>query len=107
MEKEKRIWGLLGLAVRAGKVNFGMESVKESIEKKKAKLIILATDAADRSKKIIEDISTQNKIPVKQMGNIQTLSKAIGQDNKMVVAIKDNNFAKEILKIIDGGDIIG
>ena len=39
--------------------------------------------------------------------NIDEISKAIGQSNKAVVGIKDINFSKEIVKIINGGEAIG
>ena len=39
--------------------------------------------------------------------NINELSKSIGKENKAVIAVKDSNFASEILRIIDGGEVIG
>ena len=35
------------------------------------------------------------------------ISKAIGKNNKAIVGIKDKNLANAVLKIINGGDIIG
>ena len=46
----KKICGLLGLAMRAGKIEFGTEACIQGIEKNKVKLIIIATDAAERTK---------------------------------------------------------
>ena len=53
MEQNKAL-RLLGLATRAGKIAFGTESVIDTINKKKAKLVIVAEDAADRTKKNIQ-----------------------------------------------------
>lgn len=41
------------------------------------------------------------------MGKIEELSKAIGKPNKAIVGIKEVNLSKEILKINNGGDVIG
>lgn len=102
-----KIYGLLGLARRAGKISFGTESAKETIEKNKAKLVIVAEDCSDRTKKNFELMCKNQNIPIREYGNIEELSKCIGQNNKAVIVIKEENFAKELLKKIDGGEIIG
>lgn len=106
MEKNKAL-RLLGLATRAGKIAFGTESVIDTINKKKAKLVIVAEDAAERTKKNIINKSQENNIPVRVYEKIDNLSRNIGKENKAVIAIKDGNFSNEILKIIDGGEVIG
>ena len=106
MENNK-IYGLIGLARKAGKLNFGTESSKEAIEKKKAKLIIVAKDSADRTKKIFEDLAKTYNVPIRIVGTIEEISLSIGQTNKAIIVVKDENFAKEIIKRIDGGEIIG
>ena len=47
------------------------------------------------------------QVEVRIVGTIELLSQSIGQVNKAVLVIKDENFVKEILKRIDGGEIIG
>lgn len=105
--EQNKVFRLLGLATRAGKISFGYESVVDTMQKSKAKIVIIAEDASERTKRNIERIANDCNVPVKIYGNIETLSKSIGKENKAVIAIKDNNFAKEILKIIDGGEVIG
>ena len=102
-----KIYGLLGLARKAGKISFGTQSCIEAIEKRKAKLVIIAEDCSDRTKKIFEDISKIANVPIRVIGTIENISKCIGQNNKAVIVVKDENFAKEIIKKIDGGEIIG
>ena len=107
MGVNNKIYGLIGLARRAGKISFGTESSIETIEKKKAKLVIVANDSSDRTKKNFKELSEKLNIPFRIVGTIEDLSRSIGQVNKAVIVIKDENFAKEILKRIDGGEIIG
>lgn len=102
-----KIEGLLGLCMRAGELSFGTDACLDLIQKKKAKLVIVANDAADRTKKNFEIACNKNQIPICLYGNIDDLSKAIGKPNKAVYAIKNQNFALEIRKIINGGEIIG
>ena len=102
-----KIYGLIGLARRAGKINFGTESSLELVKNRKAKLVIVAEDAAERTKKNFKIECENSNIPFRIFGTIDELSNAVGQDNKAVYAIKDENFAKELLKKIDGGEIIG
>ena len=105
--KNNDIYGLLGLARRAGKLSFGTESSIEAIKKRKAKLVILAEDSSDRTKKNFEELSKTQNVPFRIKGTIELLSKSIGQTNKAVIVVKDENFAKEMIKRIDGGEIIG
>lgn len=105
--EENKVFRMLGLATRAGKIAFGNVSVEDTIIKKKAKLVLIAEDSADRTKNNIIRIAEQNKVPYRIYGTIESLSRSIGKDNKAIVSIKDSNFVNEILKLIDGGEIIG
>ena len=97
----------MGIATKAGKVAFGTEAVTELIEKKKAKLVVIAEDASDKSKENITYLCKKNQIPIAVFGTIEIISKAIGKPNKAVISIKDKNLGEEIYKIICGGEAIG
>lgn len=105
MEPDK-VLRLLGLATRARKISFGADSVEDTIKKHKAKLVIVAQDSADRTKRNIIRVSEENNVPVRIYGTIETISKNIGKDNKAVICVNDINFSNEMLRIIDGGEAI-
>ena len=107
MLKNSKVNGFLGLARRAGKLCFGTEACIKEIESNKIKLVIIAEDAAERTKKKFKNLCSQKNIPICESLRIEEISKAIGQQNKAVVGIKDTNFSKEIIKIINGGEAIG
>lgn len=107
MINNDKLLGLLGLATRAGKTTFGTEACKGAIEKRKTKLVIIATDASDRTKSNFKEICKNNNIPIYECLEMDNLSKAIGKENKSIVGINDVNFSKAILKIINGGEVIG
>lgn len=104
MESSKRVMGLLGLATRAGKIYCGTEAVTESIEKHKAKLVIIATDSSEKTKSNFQYLCNEKTVPVIEYSTIEEISKAIGKENKAVLSVKDRNFANEISKIICGGE---
>lgn len=101
------ILGLIGLAMKAGKVAFGADSVEESIEKRKVKLIIVSKDSSERTKNKFIKLCERYNLPIIVDGNIDELSKAIGKNNKAIIGIKDINFANSIQKKYNGGDVIG
>ena len=106
-ERNKKILGLIGLATKARKIYFGADSVEEQIKKKKLYLIIIAQDASERTKEKFQKLGEQYNISVIVNGEIETLSKAIGKSNKAILGIAEQNLAKEIEKINNGGEIIG
>ncbi len=107
MTNSNKICGLLGLATRAGKIVFGTEACKMAIRKRKLKLVLIAEDASDRTKLNFKQICTNANIPLAEILPIEELSKAIGKTYKAIVGIVDVNFSNAILKIINGGEVIG
>ena len=102
-----KILGLIGLAMKAGKVCFGADSVEENIFKRKVKLVIISNDSSERTKTKFINICEKQKVPIIVFGDIDSISKAIGKNNKAIIGIKDINFAKSIQEKNNGGDIIG
>lgn len=102
-----KILGLIGLAARARKIAFGADSVELELKKKKVYLIIVAEDSSERTKSKFQKLSEEYNVPIIITETIDTLSKAIGKSNKAIVGIEDINFAKEIQKINNGGEVIG
>lgn len=102
-----RVFGLIGLCTKAGKICFGTDACTDLIQKRKIDLVIVANDASDRTKRNFEFICNKNDTKICFFGTIQSLSKAIGKSNKAVIGIKNKDFANQIEKIINGGEIIG
>ena len=97
----------MALLQELGKVVFGTDAVTDAINNGKIKLVIVACDAAERTRNNFKFICNKNKIPIYEFETIEKISKYIGKNNKAVIVVKDENFAKEIIKKIDGGEIIG
>ena len=99
--------GLIGISTKAGKVAFGTEQVLDSIQKNKVKLVIVAKDASKRTIDKFELLCKKQNIKFVIYGSIELLSKAIGKQNKAIIAIRDNNLSEEIIKTICGGETVG
>ena len=101
-----KLLGLIGIATKAGKVSAGAEVVTDSIKFKKAKLVILASDCSEKTKKNFIYLCEQYGIKCFTYETIDNLSNTIGKKNKAVLCIKDKNFADEMVRIY-GGESIG
>ena len=102
-----KVYGLIGLAMRAGKIAFGADAVEDLIKKRKLKLVIVAKDSSERTRNNFEFICNKNDIPIIIFGDIENISKSIGKQNKAILGVKEVNIANEICKIVNGGEIIG
>ena len=89
-----------------GKITFGTDAVAQAIDKGKVKIVIVACDASERTKNNFKYICVKNKIPIYEFETIEEISKYIGKNNKAVIGIKDINFSHQIIKNINGGDLL-
>lgn len=94
----ERIYSLLGMARRAGKITSGESQVEAMLKKGKGFLLILAEDAPGTHKKYTK-WAGDLRIPVLILGEKQALGKAIGLSQRSTVLIMDEGFAKAILKV--------
>ena len=56
-----KILNFLGIARRAGKLSLGFDAAEESVNKKKSKLLILACDVSERTRKSVGIISVNDE----------------------------------------------
>lgn len=97
----ERFLSMLGLACRAGKIQTG-EMVIQAIRAKKAKLVIIASDASENTRKKLEDKCTFYEVPFAYFDGSERLSAAIGRHNRMAVAVMDDGFARNLIQLMKG-----
>lgn len=88
----------LGLALVAGKVKAGTDFTVEAIRQKQAKLVFLASDASDNTKKRVLDKARFYEVEVLEIFDTATLSHAVGRNNIKALAITDQGFANMFKK---------
>ena len=102
-----KIYGLLGICAKAGDIVSGADITIETVETKKAKVVIVAQNCSEKTIKNMKFICEKNKVPIYVFGSIEEISKAIGKNNRGIIAIKNENIAREVIRKICGGDTIG
>lgn len=88
----------LGLAHVAGKTKAGTEFVIETIRNKSAKLVFLANDASDNTKKRVHDKAKFYDVEITEIFDTATLSKAVGKTNIKALSITDQGFSNMFKK---------
>ena len=87
---------LLGLCARAGKATSGEFSVESSIKRGKARLVLIASDASDNTKKKFGNMCRYRSVPFGIVSDREALGRSIGKADRTVVSIEDEGFAKSI-----------
>ena len=102
---DKRIFGSLGIAAKAGFVVSGEFSVEKAIKERKAFLVIVADDASENTKKHFKDMCTFRDIPIRFFGTKETIGQCIGKMFRANIALTDAGFADSVKNRIDGSNI--
>ena len=99
----KRVLGMLGLAMKAGKVVIGTEQVISFLQKGKVKLILVSGSASDGTKKKMLHKCEFYKTRMVEL-SIETdeLGRLLGKTyTPAVVGITDENFSRTIVKLLE------
>ncbi len=95
-----KIYSLLGLCQKAGKIVSGEVGCEAAIKNKTAKLLLLAEDASENTKKKFQNSATYYHIPLLELGLKEQIGMALGKGSRAILAITEEGFAKSILKKI-------
>lgn len=94
---------LLGLIIRAGKMQNGEEKTLDAIKNKQAKVVFLANDAGASTSKKIKDKSKFYNVQVIDKYTKEELSIATGSLNRVVLAVVDKGFGNKCLELLEKG----
>lgn len=93
---KNKLYGMLGLAKRAGKVVSGTDAVIDRVRDGSAVLVLVSGDASESTQKRVTD---KCKFYGTEYIVYEGVGKAIGKDGCVAVAIVDKNFADAVLNI--------
>lgn len=104
MEINNQLGNLLGIARRAGKLDLGGEAAKQSVRRRRAKLVLLAADLSQRTAGTVraeaENAGVRaSPLPLSMAETEAALGKRTG-----VIAVNDEGFAHALLKLMDAAD---
>ncbi len=98
MTAEKKLLSLLGLAEKAGYLGSGEFSTEKAVKEGEARLVIVAADASDNTKKQFRNMCEYYKVPCYCFAAKDMLGHAIGKEYRASVAVKDAGMAKAMEK---------
>ena len=102
MTDKKRVFGMIGLATRAGKTVSGSDAVIAAIRQGNVELLIITEDISRNSlDKLLQKMTGDKEIPCYRFGTSEEMGIALGKTNRTVAAITDKNFAEGISAILD------
>lgn len=107
---QNKVMSLLSLATKAGKVASGEFMVKKTVKEGKAVLVLVASDASEKTKKMFRNMCTYYKVPMYIISDKVSLGHEIGREMRAAAAVLDTGFKNAIIKqleIINGGSKYG
>lgn len=99
LEKLKKVYSMLGLATRAGRIKSGEFSTEQAVKCGDCFLCIVADDASDNTKKRFRDMCAFYEVPIIFLGTRDDIGHAIGKEHRASVAVCDEGFAGSIRKL--------
>ncbi len=94
----KKVLSYIGLATKSGNVASGEFMTEKAIKEGKAKLVIVADDASDNTKKMFRDMCAYRNVPVYSISEKILLGHAMGKEFRASLAILDQGLADAIEK---------
>jgi ribosomal protein L7Ae-like RNA K-turn-binding protein len=94
---KKSILSLLGISMKAGKIKAGEFQTEEAVKSQEARLVIIAADASENTKKKFSDKCTFYEVPVFIFGTKEELARAIGKENRSSMAVTDEGLAGSLI----------
>lgn len=101
MRNEQKITSLLGLAQKAGKIASGELAVEKAVKSGQAKLLIIATDCSEATKKSYRDMTTYYNVELYELFSKEQLGACIGKVYRAALAVTDTGFSKAVKTLLD------
>lgn len=98
---QSKVYSLLSLAMKAGKLVSGEFATDKSIKSGSAWVVLVSEDASDNTKKGFCDACNYYNVPQYFFGTKEQIGCAIGKSMRSSLAITDENFAKSLIKHLE------
>ena len=97
---EDKVINLLHMARKARKLKSGHDACERSCFSNDAKLLIYASDLAEKRKKHLLDLANANNVKIIEYGSKPLFGREFKIRDIGIICIEDANFAKGILRLI-------
>lgn len=92
--------GLLGLAMRAGKLLSGEQAATQAVRKGEAALVLVDEAASDNTRKYARDACAYYHLPLFELP-AGLLGQAIGKPNRKLAALTDPAMARKLIGMLE------
>ena len=96
-----KVLSLLGIAQRGRNIVSGEFATEKAIKEGTAKLVIVAGDASDNTKKHFHDMCAYRELPIIELENKDDVGHAIGKQMRASLALTDDGIASAIMKLVN------
>lgn len=97
-QNKSKILSYIGLATKSGNAASGEFMTEKSVKEGRAKLVIVADDASDNTKKMFQNMCDYYKVPIYFLSDKGELGHAMGKQFRASLAILDQGLADAIVK---------
>ncbi len=91
-----KLFRMIGLAYRAGKIETGEAKTEDRLRHKKSRLVIISDDASENTRKKFQNLCENSGVRLIKAGSREDLGKYTGRDFAVVITIGDEGFANTI-----------
>ncbi len=95
-----KVYPMLGIAKKGGKVSIGFDATCLEVKNKKSKLVLIASDASEKTRENMQFICDKYDIKYVEYGEKEILGKSLGRKVVSVLSVNDINIASYLLKNI-------
>lgn len=99
--KQDKVLSLIGLATKAGRTVSGEFCTEKEVKAGTARLVIVAEDASDNTKKKFQNMCDFYQVPIRFYDDKDALGHAMGKEFRASLAILDEGFAGSVLKQLE------
>jgi ribosomal protein L7Ae-like RNA K-turn-binding protein len=97
-----RALGLLGIAYKGGNAVIGRDAVRESIQRQRARAVVLASDAGPSLSRELQGLAAAGAVPVHVLATRDLLGRNFGRAEIAVVGVTDAGLADAVDKVLRG-----
>ena len=94
----------LGLARRAGALVTGTFATRQALREDRVKLVLLATDASEGSRRKVLGLVEGKGVPCRTVGTRSELGAAVGESPRSAVGVVETSFAEQLLRRVSGSE---
>lgn len=99
--KQNKIYSLLGIAMKGRNLVSGEYQTMEAVKKGSARVVIIAEDASDNTKKLFSNKCSFYNVPIYIYGTKENLGWAIGKDLRSSVCVCDDGLADAVIRLLE------